>query len=68
MKTTSVKHFVWKLRYELVHALEDLSMVDEQDFPSEEKSSYVSLWKTDQKVKSNVYMLYLTFRTHANIG
>lgn len=30
------KHFVWKLRDELVQALEDLGMVDVQSFPSEE--------------------------------
>ena len=30
------KHFVWKLRDELVWALEDLGMVDDQPFPSEE--------------------------------
>lgn len=29
-------HFVWKLRDELVQALEDLDMVDEQNFPSED--------------------------------
>lgn len=30
------KYFVWKLRDELVQALEDLGMVDEQTFPSEQ--------------------------------
>jgi len=30
------KHFVWKLRDELVQALEELGMVDDQPFPSEE--------------------------------
>lgn len=31
------KHFVWKLRDELVQALEELGMVDVQSFPSEEE-------------------------------
>jgi 5-methylcytosine-specific restriction protein A len=30
-------HFVWKVRDELVQALEELGMVDEQKFPSEEQ-------------------------------
>jgi len=30
-------HFVWKVRDELVQALEELDMVDEQKFPSEEQ-------------------------------
>jgi 5-methylcytosine-specific restriction enzyme A len=52
-------HFVWKLRDELVQALEELKMVDEQNFPTEEEeltSSVVEYTSEGKKV------LYYTTR------
>ncbi|MCQ1537303.1 HNH endonuclease [Methanosarcina sp. KYL-1] len=46
-------HFVWKLRDELVQALEELEMVDKQEFPSEkqELTSYLVENRPDGKIR-----------------
>lgn len=46
-------HFVWKLRNELVQALEELEKVDKQKFPSEEQelTSYIIEDRPDGKVR-----------------
>jgi 5-methylcytosine-specific restriction enzyme A len=51
-------HFVWKLRDELVQALEELEMVDEQKFPSEEEE--LTSYSIESTPEGNKVVCYTT--------
>jgi 5-methylcytosine-specific restriction enzyme A len=52
------KHFIWKLRDELVQALEELEMVDEQKFPTEEEE--LTSYHVETRSEGKIRMCYDT--------